>query len=101
MPPVPAARVEALPGMTEASGGYRAAPPDGYRWGKGTMASVERTITVSQPIAQVWAYLSDFTTTQEWDPPTVSTVRQSGDREGVGTTYLNVSEFLGYETETQ
>ncbi len=64
------------------------------------MASVERTITVSQPIAKVWAYLSDFTTTQEWDPPTVSTVRRSGDG-GVGTTYSNVSKFLGHETETQ
>jgi uncharacterized protein YndB with AHSA1/START domain len=64
------------------------------------MASVERTITVGQPIAKVWAYLSDFTTTEEWDPPTVSTVRRSGDG-GVGTTYTNVSKFLGHETETQ
>ena len=62
--------------------------------GGGPMASVERTITVSQPIAKVWAYLSDFTTTEEWDPPTVSTVRRSGDG-GVGTTYSNVSKFLG------
>ena len=47
VPPVPAARVEALPGMTEASGGYRAAPPDGSTGGeKVPMASVERTITV-------------------------------------------------------
>ena len=64
------------------------------------MASVERTITVSQPIGKVWAYLSDFTNTEEWDPPTVSTVRNSGDG-GVGTTYSNVSKFLGHETETQ
>jgi uncharacterized protein YndB with AHSA1/START domain len=64
------------------------------------MASVERTITVSQPVAKVWAYLSDFTNTEEWDPPTVSTVRNSGDG-GVGTTYSNVSKFFGHETETQ
>lgn len=64
------------------------------------MATVERTITVGQPIAKVWAYLSDFTTTEQWDPPTVSTVRRSGDG-GVGTTYTNVSKFLGHETETQ
>ncbi|HET9422715.1 MAG TPA: SRPBCC family protein [Nocardioides sp.] len=64
------------------------------------MASVERTITVSQPIGKVWAYLSDFTNTEEWDPPTVSTVRNSGEG-GVGTTYSNVSKFLGHETETQ
>ncbi len=64
------------------------------------MATVERTITVGQPVAKVWAYLSDFTTTEDWDPPTVSTVRLSGDG-GVGTTYTNVSKFLGRETETQ
>ena len=64
------------------------------------MASVERTITVGQPVAKVWAYLADFTTTEEWDPPTVSTVRRSGDG-GVGTTYTNVSKFLGHETETE
>lgn len=62
------------------------------------MPDVERTITVDQPIEKVWAYLSDFTTTEEWDPPTVSTTRTSGDG-GVGTTYLNVSKFLGNETE--
>ena len=43
------------------------------------MPSVERTVTVTQPIEKVWAYLSDFRTTEEWDPPTVSTVRTSGD----------------------
>ncbi|MEJ7832762.1 MAG: SRPBCC family protein [Nocardioides sp.] len=64
------------------------------------MPSVERTVTVNQPMAKVWAYLSDFTTTEEWDPPTVRTTRQSGDGE-VGTTYLNVSTFLGKETEVQ
>ena len=62
------------------------------------MPSVERTITVQQPIDKVWAYLSDFTTTEEWDPPTVSTERTSGDG-GVGTTYHNVSKILGTEQE--
>lgn len=62
------------------------------------MASVVRTITVAQPVEKVWAYLADFTTTEEWDPPTVSTTRLSGDG-GVGTTYRNVSKFLGKETE--
>lgn len=64
------------------------------------MPSVERTITVHQPVEKVWGYLSDFTTTEEWDPPTVSTVRTSGDG-GVGTTYRNVSKFLGKETEAE
>lgn len=64
------------------------------------MPSVERTITVEQPLDKVWAYLSDFTTTEEWDPPTVTTVRTGGDG-GVGTTYRNVSSFLGHETEVE
>jgi len=62
------------------------------------MPSVERTVTVTQPIEKVWDYLSDFRTTEEWDPPTVSTVRTSGDG-GVGTTYHNVSKLLGSEQE--
>lgn len=64
------------------------------------MASVERTITVEQPVAKVWDYLADFTNTEEWDPPTVRTERRSGDG-GVGTTYTNVSKLLGHETETE
>lgn len=64
------------------------------------MASIERTIAVEQPVAKVWAYLSDFTTTEEWDPPTVRTERRWGEG-GVGTTYRNVSRFLGHETETE
>ncbi|CAN5165522.1 SRPBCC family protein [soil metagenome] len=66
---------------------------------------VERTFTVSRPIAEVFAYLGDFTTTTEWDPGTRSTTRTSGDG-GLGTTYANTSEFLGrtveltYETVT-
>lgn len=62
------------------------------------MASVQRTVTVSTPVDKVWAYLSDFTTTEDWDPPTVRTVRTSGEG-GVGTTYKNVSKVLGKERE--
>ncbi|WP_209020635.1 SRPBCC family protein [Nocardioides sp. 1609] len=62
------------------------------------MPVVERTITVDRPLPAVWAFLSDFTTTEEWDPPTLSTERVSGDG-GVGTTYHNVSKFDGRSTE--
>ena len=58
---------------------------------------LERTVTVDIPIARAFAYLTDFTTTTEWDPGTVTTVRCDGDG-GVGTTYLNTSKFLGRET---
>lgn len=62
------------------------------------MASVERTITVDKPLTQVWDYLSDFRNSEQWDPPSVSTTRESGDG-GVGTVYHNVSKLLGKETE--
>lgn len=47
---------------------------------------------------RVWGYLSDFTTTTDWDPGTVETTRVSGDG-GVGTTYRNVSKFAGRKSE--
>ena len=61
------------------------------------MTTIERTVRVQRPISQVFTYLSDFTTTTEWDPGTVTTVLQSGEG-GVGTTYLNTSRFAGRET---
>ena len=63
------------------------------------MPKIERTITVPGRADEVFAYLADFTTTEEWDPPTESTDLVSGDG-GVGSRYRNVSKFLGKETET-
>lgn len=62
------------------------------------MMIITRTVTVDRPIAAVFDYLSDFTTTTEWDPGTVRTVLVTGDG-GVGTTYRNTSRFLGRTTE--
>ena len=59
---------------------------------------VERTFTVPRPVEPVFDFLSDFTTTNEWDPGTVETTRTAGDG-GVGTTYANTSEFMGRRTE--
>jgi uncharacterized protein YndB with AHSA1/START domain len=59
---------------------------------------IERSVTVAHPVDRVFAYLSDFTNTTEWDPGTVRTERVSGDG-GLGTRYHNVSTFLGRETE--
>lgn len=62
------------------------------------MTTIRRTVSVDRPLAKVFDYLSDFTTTNEWDPGTVETVRVSGDG-GVGTTYRNTSKFGGRKTE--
>jgi len=58
---------------------------------------IERTVTVDVPVSAAFDFLADFTTTTQWDPGTVSTVRMEGDG-GVGTTYRNTSKFLGRET---
>jgi carbon monoxide dehydrogenase subunit G len=59
---------------------------------------MRKTIVVDQSLDAVFSYLSDFTTTTEWDPGTVVTVNRDGDG-GVGTSYLNTSSFLGRQTE--
>lgn len=59
---------------------------------------VERTFSVARPAAEVFAALGDFTSTNEWDPGTVTTTRTSGDG-GLGTTYANTSQFMGRKVE--
>lgn len=62
------------------------------------MPTVSRTFTTTAPPEVVFDYLADFTNAEEWDPGTKSCERTSG-AGGVGTTYRNVSSFLGRETE--
>ena len=59
---------------------------------------LHKTVTVDKPVDKVFAYLSDFATTTEWDPGTVQTVRISGDG-AVGTEYRNTTKFAGRETQ--
>ncbi|WP_338751733.1 SRPBCC family protein [Janibacter alittae] len=59
---------------------------------------ITRTITVDTPPSAVYAYLSDFTTSDQWDPGTIDTTLVEGDG-AVGSTYHNRSVFRGNETE--
>lgn len=59
---------------------------------------VSRRVGAAADQEKVFEYLSDFTTTTEWDPATVETVLVSGDG-GVGTEYRNRSRFMGRTTE--
>ena len=59
---------------------------------------ITRTLETTTDVDKVYAFLSDFTTTNEWDPGTVETKRVSGTG-GVGTDYHNTSKFLGRKTE--
>jgi carbon monoxide dehydrogenase subunit G len=56
------------------------------------------TFTVSRPVDDVFAFMSDFENTEQWDPGTLETRRTGGDG-GLGTMYHNRSTFLGRETE--
>jgi hypothetical protein len=62
------------------------------------MPSIDRTIDVQQPARRVWDFMYDFRNTEAWDPPTVRTVRESGDG-GVGTVYQNTSKILGRDVD--
>lgn len=59
---------------------------------------VSRTVTVAKPLPQVFTYLSDFTTTTQWDPGTIETIRVEGNG-AVGTRYQNTSRFAGRRTQ--
>lgn len=59
---------------------------------------ITRIVATSKPSSEVFAYLSDFTTTTEWDPGTIKTSRISGDG-GLGSVYANTSSFNGRQTE--
>ncbi|MGZ0152213.1 SRPBCC family protein [Kribbella sp. WER1] len=62
------------------------------------MIVVEREVAVAATPERVFDYLSDFRTTEEWDPGTVHTTLLSGDG-GLGSRYRNISRFNGRETE--
>lgn len=63
------------------------------------MVDIERVFTVSTPMAEVYDYLRDFARAEEWDPGTISCSQSSTGPVAVGTTWKNVSEFRGKETE--
>ncbi|SER25524.1 SRPBCC family protein [Actinokineospora terrae] len=63
------------------------------------MVDVQRTFTVHATPEAVVDYLKDFARTEEWDPGTVSCRRLDDGPIRVGSTWHNVSKFLGSETE--
>jgi hypothetical protein len=61
---------------------------------------ITRTIKSARNAHDTFLYLSDFTTTTEWDPGTVVTRLVSGEG-GVGTIYANTSKFMGRVTQLE
>lgn len=60
--------------------------------------TTSRTVWTAAPVERVAAFLSDFTTSAQWDPHTVSCTRTEGKGSGglgVGARYRNVQKIAG------
>lgn len=62
------------------------------------MIRVTRTFIVDKPVDVVVGYLADFSNAVDWDPGTQSCERRDSGPVHVGSTWRNVSKFLGRET---
>jgi polyketide cyclase/dehydrase/lipid transport protein len=63
------------------------------------MARYSDTLETPRPRRDVAAYLSDFSTTQEWDPSVVRAERLDDGPIGVGSRFRVVARFLGRRAE--
>jgi carbon monoxide dehydrogenase subunit G len=62
------------------------------------MAHYRATVDVPRPPEDAFAYLSDFSTTEEWDPGVVEATRVGDAPVGQGTEFRLMAEFLGRRT---
>lgn len=62
------------------------------------MARYRATIDTERTRENVFAYLSDFSTTQQWDPGVISAERMAGQAVGEGSEFRLVARFLGRES---
>lgn len=63
------------------------------------MTVTTRTFTVTPKPAEVLEYLADFGNAEEWDPGTVSCTREDSGPVDIGSSWKNVSKFVGREVE--
>ena len=59
------------------------------------MARYTATVETPRERRDVFAYLSDFSTTQEWDPGVAEAERLDDGPVAVGTRFRVVAEFMG------
>jgi carbon monoxide dehydrogenase subunit G len=57
------------------------------------MIRIERTVSVDRPVGEVAKYLSDFRTTEQWDPHTVRCSREDTGPVAVGSRFTNVQRI--------
>jgi carbon monoxide dehydrogenase subunit G len=63
------------------------------------MAHYTASVETPRPLDEVFAYLSDFSTTEAWDPGVVEAKRVNGAAIGEGTEFRLVAKFLGRANE--
>ena len=63
------------------------------------MAKIRRSFTVDKPPGEVVDYLKDFSRAQDWDPGTLTCTRLDAGPVHEGSTWHNVSQFLGRRAE--
>ena len=63
------------------------------------MAYYRAQLDVRRPIDEVFAYLADFSNTQEWDPGVVSARKRGDGLVAVGTQFTVVTKFFGQELQ--
>ena len=61
------------------------------------MPKVSKSVTLPRPPEEVFDYLADFSTTEEWDPGIVTAEKTSDGPVGLGSTFHLVSNFRGRE----
>lgn len=63
------------------------------------MARYTDTVETPRARGDVFAFLSDFSTTREWDPGVLEAERLDGAAGGMGTRFRLVASFLGRRSE--
>jgi carbon monoxide dehydrogenase subunit G len=65
------------------------------------MPRYETTVHTPRPAADVFAYLSDFSTTAEWDPGVTAARRLDSGPLGPGSRFSVTASFLGRDAELE
>lgn len=63
------------------------------------MITIERLVEIDRPVTAVFAFLSDFCRTEQWDPGTITTTRTDSGPLRVGAMFHNTSQYRGRRTE--
>jgi carbon monoxide dehydrogenase subunit G len=63
------------------------------------VARYRATVQTDRNGAEVFAYLSDFSTTEEWDPGVIAASRVTEEEIGLGSEFSLVARFMGRSNE--